>query len=334
MPETTELAAPHRLSDEEVGRIFKRLNEYTGRLPKKELYQFVEHREQLLPELLERMRAAIATYQQGGEVGNLPFMGFFLITEVSAQAGLPIIIEMISQPGEGPFDLIGDAVHDVLPRSLAALASDQTELLEGLFTDPKLNRFVRWSIGSTFVLLVRDGVLTNDEAVSRLRRHLLDILSALDRYVCDLDSDSDQDGFWPTIVVDTLCSLLPHDAIDDMYAAFDAGLVDESVISRSFIEKRVTGGDVRRKADFAHLEPTGIESTVDELSHWASYRETAAYSPAPQETQWERDTTCQTEQDEWSPDVETITREQPRVGRNEPCPCGSGRKFKKCCGRA
>lgn len=22
----------------------------------------------------------------------------------------------------------------------------------------------------------------------------------------------------------------------------------------------------------------------------------------------------------------------PKVGRNEPCPCGSGRKFKKCCG--
>jgi preprotein translocase subunit SecA len=23
---------------------------------------------------------------------------------------------------------------------------------------------------------------------------------------------------------------------------------------------------------------------------------------------------------------------QPKVGRNDPCPCGSGRKFKKCCG--
>lgn len=32
--------------------------------------------------------------------------------------------------------------------------------------------------------------------------------------------------------------------------------------------------------------------------------------------------------------VETIRRESPKVGRNDPCPCGSGRKFKKCCGRA
>lgn len=28
----------------------------------------------------------------------------------------------------------------------------------------------------------------------------------------------------------------------------------------------------------------------------------------------------------------TIRREQPKVGRNDPCPCGSGKKFKKCCG--
>ena len=29
-----------------------------------------------------------------------------------------------------------------------------------------------------------------------------------------------------------------------------------------------------------------------------------------------------------------IKREVPKVGRNEPCPCGSGKKFKQCCGRA
>ncbi len=32
--------------------------------------------------------------------------------------------------------------------------------------------------------------------------------------------------------------------------------------------------------------------------------------------------------------VETIRREQPRVGRNDPCPCGSGKKYKQCHGKA
>jgi preprotein translocase subunit SecA len=31
--------------------------------------------------------------------------------------------------------------------------------------------------------------------------------------------------------------------------------------------------------------------------------------------------------------VETYTREKPKVGRNDPCPCGSGKKYKKCCGK-
>jgi preprotein translocase subunit SecA len=32
--------------------------------------------------------------------------------------------------------------------------------------------------------------------------------------------------------------------------------------------------------------------------------------------------------------TKTVTRDQPKVGRNEPCPCGSGKKYKKCCGAA
>ena len=31
-------------------------------------------------------------------------------------------------------------------------------------------------------------------------------------------------------------------------------------------------------------------------------------------------------------ETETVRRETPKVGRNDPCPCGSGKKFKKCCG--
>ena len=29
-----------------------------------------------------------------------------------------------------------------------------------------------------------------------------------------------------------------------------------------------------------------------------------------------------------------VVRTQPKVGRNDPCPCGSGKKYKQCCGKA
>ena len=33
----------------------------------------------------------------------------------------------------------------------------------------------------------------------------------------------------------------------------------------------------------------------------------------------------------WPPERYTPTKPYPNVGRNDPCPCGSGKKFKKCC---
>jgi len=33
------------------------------------------------------------------------------------------------------------------------------------------------------------------------------------------------------------------------------------------------------------------------------------------------------------PEGATVVRGQPKVGRNDPCPCGSGKKYKHCHGR-
>jgi preprotein translocase subunit SecA len=31
--------------------------------------------------------------------------------------------------------------------------------------------------------------------------------------------------------------------------------------------------------------------------------------------------------------VKTVRRDEPKIGRNDPCPCGSGKKYKKCHGQ-
>lgn len=32
-------------------------------------------------------------------------------------------------------------------------------------------------------------------------------------------------------------------------------------------------------------------------------------------------------------DGQRFERSEKKTGRNDPCPCGSGKKYKKCCGR-
>ncbi len=34
-----------------------------------------------------------------------------------------------------------------------------------------------------------------------------------------------------------------------------------------------------------------------------------------------------------APKLVTMVRKGPKIGRNDPCTCGSGKKYKKCCGR-
>lgn len=38
------------------------------------------------------------------------------------------------------------------------------------------------------------------------------------------------------------------------------------------------------------------------------------------------------QRDNYLPDTDTFVYIEPRTGRNKPCPCGSGKKFKKCYG--
>ena len=38
------------------------------------------------------------------------------------------------------------------------------------------------------------------------------------------------------------------------------------------------------------------------------------------------------EKKETKPKPQSYTRQGAKVGRNDPCPCGSGKKYKNCCG--
>ncbi len=61
----------------------------------------------------------------------------------------------------------------------------------------------------------------------------------------------------------------------------------------------------RQQMEFQHEQSSAVESSEAEAQHGEAA-----------ETQ-----------------VETFVRDQPKVGRNDPCPCGSGKKYKQCHGR-
>ncbi|MHB2017734.1 MAG: YchJ family protein [Candidatus Xenobia bacterium] len=81
--------------------------------------------------------------------------------------------------------------------------------------------------------------------------------------------------------------------------ATEAGQPDDSTGTVEFIARYRTRGQVA-----AHHERSNFRK-ID--GHW-HYTDGTLVKPAP------------------------VTRDAPKVGRNDPCPCGSGLKHKKCCG--
>jgi preprotein translocase subunit SecA len=60
-----------------------------------------------------------------------------------------------------------------------------------------------------------------------------------------------------------------------------------------------------------------IAKRYDEITTtWAGYTEDEEY---------------QTPFDEYNAPLIAPVRTEPKIGRNDPCPCGSGKKYKKCC---
>ena len=71
----------------------------------------------------------------------------------------------------------------------------------------------------------------------------------------------------------------------------------------------------------------------DELLQWMFAGATRAYRLF---TDDRREFAQEFDQHEFDDDdyyPETYVRPEPKVGRNESCPCGSGKKYKKCCGK-
>ena len=302
--------------DAELDRIVADLAAGSKKLPVEAIRETREHRDLMIPRLIEVLRDTVSAAREGEtREGNAHFFAVFLLTEFQAEEAFPVIIEAFSLPGELPFDLFGDAVTSTLPRILAFFAGDRPEVMDGLIADQALNEYVRWEAAQSYVHLVRDGRLERDEAVERLRQQLREAIDRNDEVVSGM-------------LVDVLTSFAPKDAIEDIKEAYRRDLVDPDIVHLGNVEQSIAEGEARVRQELDRCPATGIEDTIQELQHWDSFQEKPAkqHTPPPPKPHF----TTAPEPPELVPTP--VLSSGRRVGRNEPCTCGSGKKYKKCCG--
>ena len=75
-------------------------------------------------------------------------------------------------------------------------------------------------------------------------------------------------------------------------------------------------------------------SSQDDVDRMEQQRKNQALNHQYQHAQLDELNESEVEAEQNSPDsVKPVLRSAPKVGRNSPCPCGSGKKYKQCCGK-
>jgi hypothetical protein len=302
----------------ESDEILAELDAPFGVLPVRAIRAARECRDRVVPGLMQLIERGTQEIGEGKEPERSgSFFAFFLLIEFRASEAFETIARAISLPGDGPFQLFGDGIHNALPLAVPAMAHERLDELLTMIRNRELNEFVRWALQTGLVYLVAGGLRSREEIVEHLRALLIEAIE-----------NKDFEGVLAAVT--SLNDLYPEEAYEDIERAFDLGLVDEFTIRLRNIDQQLARGKdhvlQRLREKSVH-----IEDTVETLKHWAAFQPKEPKPPVRPTPQ----TRSRPHLFPSVPEPSSISRNvEPRVGRNEPCPCGSGKKFKKCCGSA
>ena len=302
-------------------RVMQELATADRELPVAAIREVQEHRDIFAPRLMGSLEQAVSRVRNGDEPeGEASFFALFLLTELEVPEAFPVMLEAFRLPDDGPFELFGDAVHELVAPCLALFSGGNTDEIGRLVQDSNVNMYVRWSAAKAYKHLVRDEMISRRIAVDALHRHFegcvenkdLDMLAPL---ACELGD------------------LAAEGSLETIRSAYQRRLVDESIIDLAFIESQIASGEETVKRELEYCRATGMSDTITELSRWAAFSKELPRPPRipnPEPASISRPHLLPGDLVRSQAAPTTILVDH-KVGRNDPCPCGSGKKFKKCC---
>jgi hypothetical protein len=277
----------------------------------------IEQREAITPELvrvLESVAAAPAEWAQRQD-NMLPLFAIHLLAQFREKAAYPLLVQIVSAPGEIPFDLFGDTITEGLPRVLASVYDGNPAPLHGLVESEQVNEFVRSDALNTLLVLEHTGQRPRAEVVDYFRSLFQGKLQRTPSYA------------WDGLVC-AVADLPAPELLGEVRQAYAEELADTTVAGLDEIERDAAAPRPRR-----HDRHCLITDAIAEMEWWAAFH--PEDSPPKHNPQLAEPVSPPSVSESYAHTVppQPYVREEPKIGRNDPCPCGSGKKYKKCCGK-
>ncbi|MFQ6127387.1 MAG: DUF1186 domain-containing protein [Thermoplasmata archaeon] len=283
----------------ETQEILSKLEYNTGSFPYEAVQEAIKQKEVIIPELLRILENAERNIDYIKERPDYfaHIYSMFLLAQFREKRAYPLIVDLFSHPGDTSDSIAGEFVCEDLPRVLASVCQGDTTLIEQLIESRDADGYVRDAGLRALLTLVVNGEKTRDEIIAYYKSLFTGKLERTYSFV------------WTGLVA---CSsdLCAREVFEDMKKAHEEGLVDPFFINLEDVNEHLSmewEENLIRLEDDEHYQ--FIDDTIRCMEWWACFK--------PEKKVRSRTTPKKSK--------------RKKIGRNEPCPCGSGKKYKKCC---
>jgi hypothetical protein len=255
----------------------------------------------------------------------------YLLKEIKAEESLTVILEFLRQPGELLDFWLSDSITENMWQIIYAVGFNQTDKLASFLKEPFNYTFARTEVSVALTQIVNHHPERRKEIVELYK-------DVMQFFISNKENKTIIDETMIGLMIGDIAEFNGKELLQEIELLFDEGLVDESV-NGDMDEVVALMNEMHGDTDNAFKkELQNYFEIKAEIASWeTSDNEEGNFINDKDEREY---------YDEWEEVVEEDTTEYfysgskpfvrtaPKVGRNEPCPCGSGKKYKNCCGRS
>jgi hypothetical protein len=300
-------------------------------LPRDTIIAATAHRAELVPRFLREIETFTTRPAEWVDDGSLLFFAVHLLGEWREQAAYMPLMRLLRVSDKQLEAAFGDSKTESLPRVVAAVFDgDPLPIFEAIH-DSSADKYVRWELFSTLAILVREERLERGRVVDFLRN-------------CFTTLPEETDSIWYGWQ-DAISRLAVGELEPIVREAFDKEFICPSLCDfadfKTDLDDAVKSGVA---ATWQHdARYTSFGNVIEEIADWHCFNEDELSSKTS-DTKFDPSDIDDDVLMEFINEFRAMraltphtyalvpeTNDLRHIGRNDPCPCASGKKYKKCC---
>jgi hypothetical protein len=295
--------APTRSPEE----ILTELSTERGKQPLAALESADAHSGALVEPLLRAIERALADPAGLPEGESMLFSyATYLLAKWRETRAYPLIIRWLSLPGENAFEIGGDTVTQDGGRILASTFDGDFEPIKSLILNRQANEYCRGQAVEAMALLAAWGEMPHE------------IVEAYFLWLAREGLERDCSHVWDNLA-SSAADIEALQVFPELRRAYDEGLIEPGFMTQSTLDE-VEAGPRGKWIERHRSSYPPISDVAEATSWWQCFSKP------------DLKTTARELGDQAREPANLQTRQSQKTGRNDPCPCGSGKKYKKCCG--